>query len=288
MATMAQPNDEPGGEQSTGALARARSRIRFLLHDLSTPRGRFLNFAILSSILVVCIVFVLRTYPLPAPLERVLQAVEWLIIGLFIVEYLLRLWVAEHKVKHFLSIYSLIDLVAIAPFFFIDASLQSLRIFRVLRIMRLIRFLDGPHFFFGTIRRTQLIILRIVFILISIIFVSAALIFQAEHEANPEDFRTFFDGIYFAVVTVTTVGYGDITPTSTYGRVVTVLVILGGIVLLPWQIKNLIQSWIADTNLYGQPCKGCGLGWHDTDAIFCKRCGTRLAREATRPEVHIR
>lgn len=253
-----------------------RRYLRGVLDRVDTPFGRLVNFAIISSILVLSGIFVARTYSLPPGLDLWLERVEWVITALFIVEYVVRLWAAENRLAYMLSLYSAIDLVAILPFFFAGSGLQPVRIFRVLRIMRLIRFLDDPHFFFGTVRRDQLIMLRIVFTLVCIIFVSAALVYQAEHPGNPEHFRTFFDGVYFAVVTLTTVGFGDVTPKSDYGRLITLGVILSGIVFLPWQVKQLIGSWLASMRQHEVTCTGCDLQQHDADASFCKRCGAKL------------
>ncbi len=264
-------------------VSRARPRVRFLLDDITTPAGRLLNFVIIASILLVCGIFVVRTYPLPGWLDSTLDWAEWGIGLLFVVEYLARLWVAEDRLGYLFSLYSLIDLVAILPTILGQSDYHSLRMFRVLRIMRLVRFLETPDFFFGTLKRAQLIVLRIIFTLVSITFVSASLVFQAEREVNPQHFRTFFDGVYFAVVTLTTVGYGDITPISFHGRLVTLLVILSGLVFVPWQVKNLIQTWIVSASKREVTCPVCSLYGHDRDAIFCKRCGARLDRSVTVP-----
>ncbi len=256
---------------------RWRRRVRQALDDPITPVGRVVNFVILAAILIACAIFVMRTYALPAPLARALEVVEWAITVLFTLEYLARLWVAERRVRHLFRFTSMIDLLAILPTFVAESGFQAIRVIRVLRIMRLVRFLEDPKFFFGTLRRSQLMVLRIVVTLVGIVFVSAALVYQAEHRDNPAAFGTFFDGVYFAVVTLTTVGFGDITPKSDYGRLVTLLVILSGIVLLPWQIKNLVEAWVAGAAKRDTHCGACGLLGHDLDALFCRRCGAHLS-----------
>ena len=110
----------------------------------------------------------------------------------------------------------------------------------------------------------------------TIIFVYSGLIYQVEHTVNPEAFQTFLDAIYFSVVTMTTVGFGDVTPLSEGGRLLTVLMILTGISLIPWQIGDLIKQLIKTANQANKVCLGCGLSSHDTDAKFCKICGTKL------------
>jgi voltage-gated potassium channel len=238
--------------------------------------GKTFDLVVIALIFLICGVFVLETYDLPESMMKVVEQVEFVITFIFIIEYLLRLWVAKKKLKHFFHIFSLIDLAAVIPIFFAQQHFQVIRVFRALRIMRLLRFLDNRHFFFGSIKPIHLIIFRIIFIMISIVFVSAGLIFYAEHEINPEKFATFFDGIYFSALTLTTVGFGDIIPTSDYGRIITMLIIISGIVFIPWQIRNLIAHFITSLNKVPLECKECGLNAHERDAIYCKRCGSKI------------
>ena len=85
------------------------------------------------------------------------------------------------------------------------------------------------------------------------------------------------DAFYFSIVTMTTVGFGDVTPISEIGRLLTVLMIFTGIALIPWQVGDLIKRLVKNTTQVEIVCAGCGLAFHDVDAGFCKRCGTKLA-----------
>jgi len=214
-------------------LSRFKQRINFYFEDLTTPMGKAFDLVVISLIFLVCVAFVVETYDIPERVRKTVNLLETTIIVIFIIEYLLRFWVAEKKLKHLFHIYSLIDLAAILPIFF-------------------------------------------AYIMVAIVFVSAGLIFYAEHEINPEKFRTFFDAIYFSVVTLTTVGFGDITPVSDYGRTITVLIIISGIIFIPWQVRNLIAHFIVSTNKISLVCKECGLEYHERDALHCKYCGSRI------------
>jgi len=238
--------------------------------------GKTFDLVVIALIFIMCGVFVLETYDLPESVMKVVKQVELVITIIFIIEYLLRFWVAQNKLKHFFHIYSLIDLAAIIPIFFAQQHFQVIRVFRALRIMRLTRFLDNPHFFFGSIKPIHLIIFRIIYIMIAIVFVSAGLIFYAEHKINPENFSTFFDGVYFSVVTLTTVGFGDIAPVSTYGKIITMCIIISGIVFIPWQVRNLIAHSIDSMSKMSLACTECGLDYHDRDATHCKHCGSKI------------
>ncbi|MBW2554333.1 MAG: ion transporter [Deltaproteobacteria bacterium] len=257
-------------------LSKVKQRINFYFDDLTTPMGKTFDLVIIALIFLVCIIFVIKTYNIPERLREIVNLIETIIIVIFIIEYLLRFWVAARKLKFFFNIYSLIDLAAILPIFFAQQYFQVIRVFRTLRILRMIRFLEDRHFFFGSIKAVHLIIFRISYIMFAIVFVSSGLIFYTEHNINPENFRTFFDGVYFSIVTLTTVGFGDITPLSDYGRVITILIIISGILFIPWQVRNLIANFIFSINKASLTCKECGLEYHDRDAVHCKRCGSKI------------
>lgn len=260
-------------------LEKVKQRINFYFDDLTTPMGKTFDLVIIALIFLVCAIFVIKTYDIPERLEDILNYIETMIIVVFIIEYLLRFWVAEKKLAFVFNRYSLIDLAAILPIFFSQQYFQVIRVFRAVRIMRLIRFLEDRHFFFGSIQHIHLIIFRIIYIMVAIVFVSSGLIYYTEHDINPDHFRTFFDGVYFSIVTLTTVGFGDITPLSDYGRAITILIIISGIVFIPWQVRNLIAHFIFSINKASLTCRECGLEYHDRDAAYCKRCGSKIYHE---------
>ena len=157
-------------------------------------------------------------------------------------------------------------------------DVSFIRLLRWFRILRLIRFLEGRSLFGRISNEDSAIFARILFTVFAIIFIYSGLIYQVEHSANPEVFSTFLDAVYFSVVTMTTVGFGDVVPISEVGRLLTVLMILTGIALIPWQLGDLIRQLVKTTNQVGTRCPTCTLSFHDVDAQFCKICGTRLER----------
>jgi len=258
----------------------AKEKIRFWFEDLKTPMGRATDLAVMALIFIACVLAVVSTYyDFSTPDNRWLWWLEEWISILFVIEYLLRLWVAENRLRHIFKVYSLIDLVALLPVIpVVLPQIHVFRIFRLLRIFRLIRFLETRDFFFGAIRLVHLYVARVLFTLFSIPFVSAGLFFYAERGVNP-NIRTFFDAFYFSVVALTTVGFGDITPQTPQGRMVCIVMILAGIVFIPLQVKNLIAYFLESRSKVGIPCSNCGQEYHDRDARFCKRCGRALSQE---------
>lgn len=255
-----------------------KKRIAFDLDNLETSTGRAINLIITGLVLLSSAIFVADTYPIPASLRDQLYVIDTTILLFFALEYVIRFWSAEHKVKYFFSIYSVIDLMAILPVFLGLVDISFIRILRWFRILRLIRFLEGRTLFGRISTEDGVIFARIIYTLAAIIFVYSGLIYQVEHPVNPQVFRTFLDAVYFSVVTMTTVGYGDVTPISAGGRLLTVLMILTGIALIPWQLGDLIKRFVKTVNQVEILCPTCGLSFHDADAQFCKLCSTKLEK----------
>ncbi|MBD2312645.1 ion transporter [Desertifilum sp. FACHB-1129] len=255
-----------------------REKLAFYLQDIETPVGRTITLAITGLVLLSSAIFVAETYPIPPQTKLILEEINAVILVCFSVEYILRFWCAENKVRFIFSLYSIIDLIVILPFFLREIDVSFIFVFRWFRILRLIRFLDAKTLFGKINTEDGVIIARILFTLFSIIFVYSGLIYQVEHRANPQDFATFLDAVYFSVVTMTTVGFGDVTPISETGKLMTVLMIITGIALIPWQLGDLVKQLVNTANNKQSLCSGCGLMFHDADAQFCKRCGTPLER----------
>jgi voltage-gated potassium channel len=257
-------------------MSSLREKVSFYLDDIETTIGLGINLFILGLILLSSVVFIAETYSLSPQLEANLEILNTVILWIFTCEYLLRFWAAEKKNKFFFNIFSLIDLIAILPLFLGWIDFHFLRIFRWFRLLRIIRFWQFQSKLLGIQTEDGVIIARIFLTIFSIIFIYSGLIYQVEHEINGQRFQNFFDAFYFVVVTITTVGYGDVTPLSESGRAMTLLMILTGVLFIPWQLGELIKQFVKTANLVEKDCSGCSLSIHDRDAKFCKQCGTKL------------
>ncbi len=255
-----------------------KEKIAFYLEDIETPLGKLINLSITGLVLLSSVIFVIETYPIPDYVRLNLETIDWAILLIFAYEYLLRLWCAPKRIKYILSFYSIIDLIAILPFLTGVVDISFVRIFRWFRILKLIRYIEGKTLFGKISSEDSVIVARILFTLFTIIFVYSGLIYQVEHPVNPNVFATFLDAVYFSVVTMTTVGFGDVTPSSQSGRLMTLLMILTGIALIPWQLGDLIKRLVKNANQVENVCSICGLSSHDVDARFCKICGTKLEK----------
>ena len=257
-------------------------KINFYLDDLATPIGKLINIAIAILVLASAISFVAQTYEISEITRHRLNLLDDIILGVFVFEYFLRLICAEQKLKHLFSLYAIIDLVAILPFFLGAIDVTFIRLLRWFRILRLIRLVESRTLF---AHKTEdiAILFRILFTLLAIVFVFSGLVYQIEHPSNPK-FHTFLDAFYFSIFTMTTVGYSDVMPKSDAGKLTTVIMVLTGIALIPVQLGELFKRLVQTANQSDREndvmkesiCSGCELSLHDMDAEFCKVCGSKL------------
>jgi voltage-gated potassium channel len=278
------------GEEGDRAMRRGfRETLQFYLIDCKTPLGKIIDIFIILLNLFICAILVIETYPVSETTKQFLWSLEVAIVLFFILEYVARLYGAKRRLRQLLDIYSIIDLIAILPtlsllilpLFGITLDIgfvKLIRIFRVFRIFRFLRFTADPDFFFGSIPVQVLKVVRLFLTIFMIFFISSGLFFQVERDINP-GVRSFGDAFYFTVVALTTVGFGDIIPLSEGGKWVTVLMILSGIILIPWQISRIVKEWVHLASKEEIVCPGCGLRYHEKDASHCKSCGHLIYQE---------
>jgi len=278
----------PKNENST-AYRTFRETIQFYLIDCKTQLGKAIDIFIILLNLVICAIFVIETYPVSEAVKNLMWNTEIIIVSFFIIEYVARLYGAKNRLKQLIDVYSIVDFIAIVPtlsllvlpLFSITPNfgfLRVIRMIRVLRIFRFLRFTADPDFFFGTITLRFLNLIKLFLIILMIFFISSGLFFHVENAINPH-VENFGDAFYYTVVTLSTVGFGDITPMSEAGKWVTVLMILSGIILIPWQVSRLVKEWLHIATKKEVICPGCGLRYHDENASHCKSCGHIIYQE---------
>ncbi|MBD3869116.1 MAG: ion transporter [Acidobacteria bacterium] len=258
-------------------MSRREQIDRYLSEPDSVP-GRVVELVVGFLILGICGLFVWQSFPVSPKTERILSAVEWWVTLVFLLEYLLRLWAKGFSVQYILSPMAIIDLLACVPLLWPGSHMQFLRILRVFRILRLFRLVQSRNFFFGQITADHLMVLRILFTVFCLVFITGGLVFEAEHPENP-GFQTLFDGLYFAIVSLTTVGFGDLIPVSWEGRFLTMGMILAGVLIIPWQLTTLARQIVRHETKRDIICARCGLQGHDPDASHCKACGVVIYQE---------
>ncbi|MFB6096971.1 MAG: potassium channel family protein [Haloferacaceae archaeon] len=261
-----------------------REVVRFYLLDHQTPVGKAIDVALLSLNLLFVAVFVVETYPHSAATDAWLWRLEVGIAGVFLLEYALRIYGAKDRLGEAANPYTVVDLLSILPTVsvlllpgVVTFEVGFLRVVRVVRVLRFYRFTRDEEFFFGTVEAQTLRAGKLLLTVFVLLFATAGLFYSAEHAANP-GVDTFGDAFYYTVVTLTTVGFGDVVPVTPGGRWVTVSAILAGILLIPWQAGRIVRAWAARDKV-DVTCPNCGLTRHDADASHCKACGHVIYQE---------
>ncbi|SEO28967.1 voltage-gated potassium channel [Halogranum amylolyticum] len=273
------------GSESSEAPREFREQVQFYLLDHRTSLGRLIDVGLLTLNLVFIAVFVLQTYSFSPTTESLLWWVEETVVFVFTVEYLLRLYGARDRVDEFTDPYTVADLLSILPTLslvfspaaVVGLDIGFLRAVRVVRVLRFYRFTRDEEFFFGVVSDETLRVVKLLLTVLSLFFVTAGLFYSAEVDVNP-GVETFGDAFYYIVVTLTTVGFGDITPTTSAGRWITVAGIIAAIILVPWQAGKIVREW-TNRDRVNVTCPSCGLAYHDPDASHCKSCGHVIYQE---------
>ena len=214
-----------------------------------------------------------------------LLGVEWGFTILFTVEYVVRLTSVRYPLRYALSFFGVVDLLAIVPTWlslFLPGS-QALFVVRVLRMLRIFRVLKLGHYLAGgeeiaqALRASRPKIVVFLASVVSIAVVMGALLYLIEGEAN--GFTSIPRGVYWAIVTMTTVGYGDISPVTVPGQLVAAVLMIAGyaIIAVPTGIVSVAFAQRAGHPVSTQACLDCSAEGHDVDAAFCKYCGASLA-----------
>ena len=211
--------------------------LKQIVEETDTRMGKVFDLTIQILIVVSAVSFAIETLPgLSSTTIRLLAISEAVIIGVFTAEYLLRLYFSQKKLSFVFSFYGLIDLAAVLPFYLaLGLDLRSLRIFRLARLailLKIFRFSKAARRFQLAFKLVKEEILVFGLFSFALIYLSAVGIYHFEHEAQPEVFVSVFDGIWWATVTLTTVGYGDVVPITTGGKVFTFFVFIVGLSMI--------------------------------------------------------
>lgn len=264
-----------------------------LRHDLYvvifgtyTRAGRAFDIALIVAILLSLTVLIVHSIPsVSEQWGRQLDILEYIFTGIFTIEYMLRLYCSPKPKAYAKSFYGVVDLLSILPTYlaliFPSASfmgvIRLLRVMRIFRVLKLVRYLQDSNVLLRSLlmsRRKILVFFSTVAVLVTIF---GALIFVIEGPEN--GFTSIPQSIYWAIVTITTVGYGDLVPSTTLGKgIASITMLLGySILAVPTGIITAELSQEMNTHRNLVKCPNCSRSGHETEALFCKHCGSELA-----------
>lgn len=264
-----------------------RARWHEVIFEADTPAGKAFDVALLVCIALSVVAVLLESVEgIRVRHGAFLRGTEWAFTVLFTLEYVARLLTIGRPWRYALSTFGIIDLLAILPTYLsvFFAGSQSLLVIRALRLMRVFRVLKLAHFVgeagllkaavVGSARKITVF----VFFILTNVLIIGALMYLIEGEES--GFTNIPQSIYWAIVTMTTVGYGDIAPVTVLGKfLASVVMILGyGVIAVPTGIVTveLAQAHRTAVEVSTQSCPQCSAEGHDADADFCKHCGARL------------
>jgi len=283
---------EPRRNHFGPADDRLRGRLFHTIFEHDTPGAKLFDIALIIAILASVLVTMLDSVAAYRDQYGALfHAMEWGFTLVFTVEYLVRLWVVDRPGRYARSFFGVIDLLAVLPTYlalvFAGSQyllvIRILRILRIFRVLKLVRYIDEASVLadaFANSWRKILVFLAAIFALVTIF---GAVMFLVE---GPD---SGFDNIplsmYWAIVTVATVGFGDIAPGTPLGRgIASVLMLIGyGIIAVPTGIYTAELAGSMGRRFRGRRCAACGLVGHEADARHCRQCGESLAPAGNPP-----
>ena len=266
-----------------------KQNIFDVVFEANTPYGKLFDIVLLLLIMTSVSLVMLESIPaINARYHTTLITLEWILTILFTLEYALRVYCVKNRWRYIFSFYGIIDLLSILPFYlalFLPASkyLSSVRILRLLRIFRifnLTRFTHGKNVLVIGLQQSKDKIIVFLSYVILIVVVIGSIMFMVEHDHPESGFTSIPISIYWAIVTLTTVGYGDISPVTGLGQFLASLVmIIGyGIIAVPTSIVTMEMNRAskADVPKNTEKCRNCGDDYHLDGSKYCKTCGHLL------------
>jgi len=209
-------------------------KIKQIIENNDTTRGKVFDIVIQFLIILSLISFSIETLPdLDQKTRLMLKYFEAATVLIFTLEYLLRLIVSDRKLQFIFSFYGVIDLLAILPFYITRSvdlrSIRILRLFRLIRTLKLLRFSEAVQRFRKAFEIVKEELILFLFAAALLLFITAVGIYYFENSAQPEHFKSVFHSMWWAIITLTTVGYGDFYPVTTGGKIFTSLILIIGL-----------------------------------------------------------
>lgn len=264
-----------------------RGRLNSIIFGTDTPSGKAFDMALIVTIgLSVCAVMLESVVSVRSNFGDQLYIAEWIFTILFTIEYVLRLLCAQKPLRYAFSLLGLVDLLATIPTYLsllipgaqALTAIRLLRILRVFRILRLVPYLKASGVILGALKASRHKIGVFIFTVLTLVTILGSLMYFIEGEAH--GFTSIPKSIYWAVVTLTTVGYGDISPQTPVGQfLASAIMLLGyGMIAVP---TGIVSAEMAAYRSGSKECTICGERDHDDTARYCKKCGAALALSAS-------
>ncbi|MCB4205052.1 ion transporter [Deferribacterales bacterium Es71-Z0220] len=261
-----------------------RKKLYEIIFEAETKAGKLFDVVLLISICISILVVILQSVEsIHVRFGSIFYAMEWFFTILFTIEYGLRIYTIEKPIRYIRSFYGIVDLLAILPTYlelFLAGThfllvVRALRLLRVFRILKLTHYVNHGSIIVKALKASRFKIVVFLFAVVNIVIIVGSAMYVIEGGEN--GFTSIPRSIYWAIVTLTTVGYGDISPSTPLGQfIASMLMIIGyGVIAVP---TGIVTSEMTKFNkpVSAEACPACGQDGHDVDAKFCKYCGYKL------------
>ena len=273
-------------------MGKTKDRLYEVIFEADTPAGKLFDVVLLIVILISVALVMLESVPsIRGTYRPTLRILEWTITGIFTVEYLLRVAIVRKPLSYIFSFYGIIDLLSVLPTYiglFVLGShhlvvIRILRMLRIFRILKLTRYTQAGSTIAKALWASREKISVFIFFVIVLVIVIGTIMYIIEGEAN--GFTSIPQSIYWAIVTLTTVGYGDISPQTALGQFMASIVMIMGYAIIAVPTGIVTAEIINPSHKSNtQVCPNCLHDKHDNDAKFCKKCGAKINPG---PDIHL-
>ncbi len=276
-------------EKSNKSEKQSQVKWQSVLHEIifeaDTPKGKLFDILLIISILFSVVIVMLDSVnTIKTQYGTLLNVIEWLFTILFTIEYMLRIICVGRPIRYILSYFGVVDLLAILPTYLslvLPGShylmvIRILRVFRIFRVLKLAKYVGETSMLVTALKASGRKISIFLFFVLTIVVIIGSLMYMIEGHEN--GFTSIPRGVYWAIVTLTTVGYGDISPNTAIGQALAaVVMILGyGIIAVPTGIVTFEMAGAFEREVTTTSCPECTSEGHDKDAEHCKYCGAKL------------
>jgi len=262
-----------------------KNKLHEVIFEADTKAGKLFDIILIASIILSVIVVMLDSVKtFNTKYGEIFFIIEWIFTILFTIEYLLRLYSIERPLKYVFSFFGIVDFLAIIPTYIgvifpttrYFTVVRILRVLRIFRVLKFVQYLGAAKNLLHALKQSRRKIIVFIFTVLTLVIILGSMMYIIEGEEN--GFTSIPRSIYWAIVTLTTVGYGDISPQTPLGQAFAAFImILGyGIIAIPTGIVTSEMTKSEYKVLSTQSCQNCSMEGHDGDAVHCKYCGAKL------------
>lgn len=266
-------------------IKQLKSKLHEIIFEADTKAGKAFDIALLVVIALSVLFTMLETVPsLDKKYGLIFNWCEWIFTALFTIEYALRVWVVTNSKKYIFSLMGIIDFLATIPtyiaIFIIEGQffgmIRIFRLLRVFRVLKLVRYMEGANTLKKALLATRGKIVAFLVFVFCLVVIMGTIMYVVEEKQN--GFTSIPKSVYWSIVTLTTVGYGDIAPQTGLGQfLASIIMVLGyGILAVPTGLVSVEAIKIDRKSMSTQVCQNCNDEDHLPEAKHCKSCGEML------------